>query len=157
MSRVSAAILHRRNRRPIRVHRTASRLHNFDRGTRWVVCPDGESFGSYTSSHDSLARSAGYESAEQAYADGALRVHYDPVTNALRIEANNATAQTVTLAKQIIDKVPAALAHVAIGQGQDFRAYMGKPTQVVADISRNPRMACERSVMWGFPLWESSL
>ena len=138
MSKLSEAIVYRRrNCRPVRVRKTASRLHNFDRGTRWVVRPDGETYGSYTSSHDSLARSAGYDSEAQAYANGALRVHYDPVTDAIRIEARKATPQAIALAKQIIDKVPAGLAHVSIGEGHDFRSYMGEPSDVVDDISRN--------------------
>ncbi len=158
MSKISEAITYRRrNCRPVRVRKTASRLHNFDRGTRWVVRPDGESYGSYTSSHDSLARSAGYESENEAYANGALRVHYDPVTNAVRIEARKATPQAITLAKQIIDRVPAGLAHVSMGEGHDFRSYIGKPSQVVADISRNRRPACGRALnTWRSLLWESS-
>jgi len=156
MSKISEAIVcRRRNCRPVRVRKTASRLHNFDRGTRWVVRPDGESYGSYTSSHDSLARSAGYASEDQAYAHGALRVHYDPMTNAIRIEARKATPQTIALATQIIDKVPAGLAHVSIGEGQDFRSYLGKPTQVAADISRNRRPACGRALtIWRSLQWE---
>ena len=159
MSKISQAIVYRRcNRRPVRVRKTASRLHNFDRGTRWVVRPDGKSYGSYTCSHDSLARSAGYDSEEQAYAHGALRVHYDPMTNAIRIEARKATPQAIALVKQIIDKVPAGLAHVSIGEGHDFRSYMGEPTQVAADISCNRRPACGRALTtWRSLLWECSL
>ena len=137
MSQVLLAGDNRRYCRALRARQAAAKLQNFERGTRWVVCPDGESYGSYTSTHDSLARAAGYDSEHQAYLNGALRVHYDPATNAIRIEARKAAPQAISLASQIIHKVPAALAHVAIGEGQTFRSYMGKPTQVVADISRN--------------------
>ena len=159
MSKISQAIVYRRcNRRPVRVRKTASRLHNFDRGTRWVVRPDGKSYGSYTCSHDSLARSAGYDSEEQAYAH-ALRVHYDPMTNAIRIEARKATPQAIALVKQIIDKVPAGLAHVSIGEGHDFRSYMGEPTQVAADISLQSASGLRARLdhVAGSLLWECSL
>ena len=152
MSQVSVSRGHRRHSRAIRERRAAPRLQNFERGTRWVVCCDGESYGSYTSSHDCLARAAGYNSEDQAYRNGALRVHYDTLTNAIRIEAQKATPQAIALANQVIDKVPAALAHVAIGEGKNFRSYMGKPTQVVADISRNNVVICrgESTIMQVF-------
>jgi hypothetical protein len=158
MPKVLKARVCRGNCGASRVRKAASRLHNFDHGTRWVVRPDGESYGSDSSSHDSLAMSAGYKSEDQAYANGALGVHYDPVTNTIRIEARKATRQAIALAKQIIDKVPAGLAHVAFGEGHDFRSYMGKPTQVTADISGNPRTACGRAFnMWRSLQWEPSL
>jgi hypothetical protein len=146
MSQVSAAAVSPGHRRPTRVRKAAGRLHNFSRGTRWVVRPDGESYGSYTSSHDSLARCAGYKNEDQAYANGALRVHYDPATNAIRIEAKKATPHAIVLAKQIIDKVPAGLAHVAMGEGEDFRSYMGEPRMVEALISRNQLVACRLQI-----------
>ncbi len=121
--------------RPARRRKTRSRLHNFGRGIRWIVRSDGEAFGSHTSSHDSLARCAGYKNAEQAYANGALRAHYDPATNAIRIESAKASAEAVSLARQIIERVPAALAHVAFGEGEEFRSYIGRPREVAAEIS----------------------
>jgi hypothetical protein len=136
MSKVATAKVSRAHRHPTRVRKTGGRLHNFGMGTRWIVRPDGDSYGSSTSSHDSLARCAGYKNAEQAYADGALRVHYDPATNAIRVEATKATPQAIALAKQIIAKVPAGLAHVAIGEGEDFRSYIGEPRKIAALISR---------------------
>jgi hypothetical protein len=136
MQNVSEARVYRRHCRVSRARKTASRLHNFDRGIRWVVRPDGESYGSYTRSHDSLAISAGYRSEEHAYANGALRVHYDPATDAMRIEARKATPQAIGLARQIIDRIPAGLAHVSMGEGLRFRSYIGKPIQVAADIAR---------------------
>lgn len=158
MRTVLEARVYRHNPRPNRVRKAASRLRNFDSGTRWVVRPDGQSYGSYTSSHDLLAMSAGYKSDDQAYANGALRVHYDPMTNAIRIEVRKPTPQTIALAKQIIDKVPAGLAHVAIGEGRRFRSYMGKPTQVAADISSIQRRHCARGYSSRRSLlWESSL
>ncbi len=140
------------------VRKAAARLHNFESGTRWVVRPDGESYGSCNSSHDSLARSAGYANEDQAYAKGALRVHYDPATNAVRIEARRATPSAIALVKQIINKVPAALAHVAIGEGSNFRSYLGKPTHVAAEISR-PRLAppCAGSRVWRLLLPDAAL
>lgn len=141
MPKIATAKVSASYRHPTRVHKAAGRLHNFDMGTRWIVRPDGESYGSSTSSHDSLARCAGYKNAEQAYAHGALRVHYDPATNAIRIEATKATPQAIALAKQIIDKIPAGLAHVAIGEGEDFRSYIGEPRKVAALISRNQHMS----------------
>lgn len=151
MSKVSAATVSHGYGHPTRVRKAAGRLHNFGKGTRWIVRPDGESYGSYTSTHDSLARCAGYKNAEQAYAEGALRVHYEAATNAIRIEATKATPQAIALAKQIIDKVPAGLAHVAIGEGEDFRSYIGEPRKVAALISGDqlvrsqlqiPNLAC---------------
>jgi hypothetical protein len=149
MTNVSKAIVRRRKCHPVPLRKKASLLRNFDRGVRWVVRPDGESYGSYSSSHDSLARSAGYEDEDQAYAKGALRVHYDPMTNTIRIEARKVTPQGIGLAKQIINKVPAGVAHVSIGEGDDFRSYMGEPTRVAADISRNRPSTISR--------WRSSL
>ena len=137
MSTVSAAKVSPGYGQSNRVCKSAGRLHNFGQGTRWVVRPNGESYGSYTSTHDSLARCAGYKNEEQAYANGALRVHYDPATNAIRIEATKATPRAIALAKQIIDKVPAGVAHVAMGEGEDFRSYIGEPREVAAHLSRN--------------------
>jgi hypothetical protein len=151
MSRVSPITVSRRNGHRARARKRAARLHSFGSGIRWVVRPDGESYGSYTSTHESLARCAGYKDAEQAYASGALRVHYDPATNGIRIEVTKVSPQAIALAKQIIDKVPAGIAHVAIGGGEDFRSYMGAPSKVVALISckqvalsrfQMPRLAC---------------
>ncbi len=136
MPKIPVGVVYRRKRRPISVRRTTSQLHNFDRGTRLVVRPDGECCGSYTNSHASLARSVGYKSEDQAYANGALRVHYDPATNAIRIEARKAAPRAIALARQIINKVPADLVHVSFGEGRDFRSYIGKPAQVAAEISR---------------------
>jgi hypothetical protein len=59
------------------------------------------------------------------------------MTNAIRIEAMKATPQAIALARQIINQVPVGLAHVAIGEGDEFRAYMGEPRRVAALISRN--------------------
>ena len=142
MSKVSAATISPGYGHPNGACKAAARLHNFGRGTRWVVRPDGESYGNYTSSHDSLSRCAGYRNEEEAYANGALRVHYDPGTNGIRVEATKVTPQTIALAKQIIDKVPAGLAHVAIGQGEDFRSYMGEPKEVAALLSRGQLVPC---------------
>jgi len=116
--------------------RRRGRLHNFESATRWVVRPDGESYGSDTRSHDALARSAGYKNADQAYANGALMAHYEPTTDALRIEVKKATSKEIALARQIINRVPAVLAHVSIGSGENFRSYMGRPREVAAHISR---------------------
>ena len=119
-----------------RVGKATGRLHNFGMGTRWVVRPDGQSYGSYTGTHESLAKCAGYKNAEQAYEKGALRVHYDPATKGVRIEGTKVTPRAIALAKQIIAKIPSALAHVALGEGDTFRSYMGEPRTVVAQLSR---------------------
>jgi len=146
MSKLSAITVSPGHDHPTRVRKPAGRLHNFGSGTRWIVRPNGESYGSYTSSHDALAKCAGYKSAEQAYAKGALKVHYDPATNALRIEATKATPQAIAVAKQIIGSVPAGLAHVALGEGESFRSYIGEPTKVAAELSRDRVRPCRMQV-----------
>jgi len=136
MSTVSALVLNQSSAHTCHGQERGG-LHNFTNSTRWVVRPDGESYGSDTRSHESLARSAGYKNADQAYANGALMVHYDAATNAIRIEVNKATSKRIALAKQILHKVPAVIAHVAIGNGDDFRSYIGEPMRIASLISRN--------------------
>ena len=152
MLRVSSPVTKRSSRRTRRGEEKG-KLHNFSDGTRWVVRPDGESYGSDTRSHDSLARSAGYKNVDQAYANGALMAHYDPATNAIRIEMEKATSKRLVLAKQILHRIPAVLAHVAIGNGEDFRSYIGDPRKVEAHISRNHHITCISRGLESLLLW----
>ncbi len=45
------------------------------------------------------------------------------------------TSQTVALAKQIIDKVPAGLAMCPLGNTVIYGRYIGTSTQIAADIA----------------------